>query len=188
MDETPQPPTPSEPPAVAPPESESPTSAPSQSRLPAFLHGRKGIIAVVAAVVLLGIIGFAVSKGGSHTIEGSISLATKLGDGTISLDDYENPEEGDECAGMGGYDDMSPGTDVTVKDEDGTLLATGSLEQGTLTDVEDGVFFICELPFTVEDVPDAKFYSIETGGRGGLNFSKAEMEEKNWRVEFSLGP
>lgn len=82
---------------------------------------------------------------------------------------------------------MQPGTEVTVKDEDGTLLASGSLQAGELAEVLEGVLLFCEFPFTIEDVPDAKFYSIETGDRGELSYSKEEMEEMNWKVEFSLG-
>lgn len=182
MDET------SSPGAAQNPASPPPPPPASSSRLPSFLNGRNGVIAAVVAVVLLAVVALTVFKKESHTITGSITLSAFLGDTSIALDDYQNPAKGDECSGLGGYDDMDAGTEVTVKDEDGTLLATGSLQEGKLSDFsEDGAFFLCKFSFVIEDVPDAKFYSIETGTRGEISFSKEEMEKQDWEVGLSLG-
>ena len=47
--------------------------------------------------------------------------------------------------------------------------------------------FACEFEFTVDGVRDADFYTVEVSHRGGLSFSKAEMEANGWTVEASLG-
>ena len=163
----------------SPPPATSPTTASWQSRVLTFLRTRNGAIAAVAVVAVLVILGSLSLGGGSHTIKGSITLTAALGDGpSIALDDYENAEEGDPCSGLGGYDDMDTGTNVTVRDEDGTLLATGSLEAGILSEVLNDVFFACEFSFKVEDVPDAKFYSVEASRRGGLDTQRPRW--KRW--------
>ena len=128
-------------------------------------------------------------KDASHTIKGSITLQGDVdsvgfapAEGPIT-----EPDRGDPCLGLGGYDDMQEGAEVTVRDEDGTILAKSQLQEGKLTYPVGGPTLSCEFPFTVEGVPDAKFYAIETADRGDLNYSKAEMEEMNWTVHFTLG-
>lgn len=90
------------------------------------------------------------------------------------------------CYGRGGYDDIRGGARVTVKNEKGTLIGTGSLESGTWTNLGGGTTG-CVFPFTVADVKDADFYQVEVSHRGGLTYSKADLEAKGWVVEASLG-
>ena len=100
--------------------------------------------------------------------------------GSLALRDPDGFEIG-ACAGSGGYSDIAAGTQVTVKNGDGTIIATGELEAG------DGGGATCTFPFTVESVPDSEFYSIEVGHRGALNYSKAELADADWNVDLSLG-
>ena len=85
------------------------------------------------------------------------------------------------CVGTGGYDDISAGASVTVRDGNGKTLATSELGSG---DALSGVG--CTYEFTV-DVPDADFYRVEVSHRGELEFSRGELEQAGWEVHASLG-
>ncbi|MFJ3246495.1 hypothetical protein [Streptomyces sp. NPDC086782] len=89
-------------------------------------------------------------------------------------------DSGELCSGTGGYSDIDFGTQVTITDAAGTLVAVGSLGLGQKT--EQG----CEFPFTVDDItPGSKFYTVEVSHRGGL--SKAEDELRTGGLAFTLG-
>ncbi|MFJ2733449.1 hypothetical protein [Streptomyces sp. NPDC087317] len=89
-------------------------------------------------------------------------------------------DSGELCSGTGGYSDIDFGTQVTITDAAGTLVAVGSLGLGQKT--EQG----CEFPFTVDDItPGSKFYTVEVSHRGGL--SKAEDELRTGSLAFTLG-
>lgn len=123
-------------------------------------------------VIVLGIV-LALTLGGTkHTITGEMTL--------MDSDGYDDSIVGG-CEGSGGYDDISYGTAVTVRDGAGEILATGSLDSGEV--VGDW----CNFTFTVEDVPGADFYEVEVSHRGGLSYSSKEMDEKDWFVSVSLG-
>lgn len=132
------------------------------------------VLLVAAGVVVLALVGIlAVALGGTkHTITGEMTL--------MDSDGYDESIVGG-CEGTGGYDDISYGTSVTVRDGAGEILATGSLEAG------EDLGLWCNFPFTVEDVPGADFYEVEVSHRGGLSYSDKEMEEKDWFVSVSLG-
>jgi hypothetical protein len=128
--------------------------------LPAVLASGVVLVAVVAIVVLT-------SGGASHTINGSFSLL--------------DPEVGAACVGSSGYDDIGPGTTVTVRNEEGETIGTGRLSEGVHAEG-----FGCDYTFSVE-VPKAQFYRVEVSHRGELEYSASEMEENNWEVATSLG-
>ncbi|MFI1562320.1 hypothetical protein ACH4ZX_04505 [Streptomyces sp. NPDC020490] len=89
-------------------------------------------------------------------------------------------DAGELCSGTGGYSDIGFGTQVTVTDADGTLVAMGSLGLGEKT--EQG----CEFPFTVDDItPGSKFYTVEISHRGGL--TQTEEELRAGGLAFTLG-
>ncbi|MGW4197187.1 hypothetical protein [Streptomyces sp. NPDC005004] len=102
-------------------------------------------------------------------------------DGTLTVDGIgEDLDTGDLCSGTGGYSDIDFGTQVTVKDAAGTVVAMGSLEFGQKTD--DG----CEFPFTVDDItPGSKFYTVEISHRGGLTQTENQLREGD--LAFTLG-
>jgi hypothetical protein len=79
-----------------------------------------------------------------------------------------------------GYDDIHEGTSVTVRDESGKTVAIGRLQRG---DCSGGG---CVYPFVVEDVPvGSKFYEVEVSHRGGVTFSRQDLDESG--AELSLG-
>ncbi|MFK4146861.1 hypothetical protein [Streptomyces sp. NPDC004065] len=109
-------------------------------------------------------------SGASFSTDGTLTVAG-IGTGLDS---------GETCSGTGGYSDIDFGTQVTVTDAAGTLVATGSLGLGRET--EQG----CEFPFTVDDItPGSKLYTVEISHRGGL--TKTEDELRAGRLGFTLG-
>jgi hypothetical protein len=111
------------------------------------------VVAAFAAFLLLG---------GGHRVEGSFSMF------------------GSDCQRSGGHDDIGPGTSVTIRNESGSTIGTGSLGAG------EGVSGGCAYPFAIDGVPDAKFYRVEVSHGGEVEYSLAEMESNEWTVIVSL--
>jgi hypothetical protein len=122
----------------------------------------------------------------ARAITGTFTLVgTKDG---AKTDDYGAPIDGEfidlgqyGCAGTGGYDDIEAGLQVQVSDEAGTAIGTGQLALGKMTATE------CRFPFVVQNLPVAKFYKINVGTRGELDYSYAELQAAGWNVGFTLG-
>ena len=114
--------------------------------------------------------------GGSDTyrIVGSFELFGKEADDFASL----GPSG---CTGIGGYSDIATGQQVIIRNQSGDIIATSQFEPDPTASSKD-----CRFVFVAE-VPDATFYSFEIGRRGELAYSKQEMEDNDWRVEFALG-
>lgn len=127
----------------------------------------------------LGLAIFTASCGGTarHAITGHMTLS-----GLDVLNGTPGLKVGADCYGAGGYDDIHEGTSVSVANQDGKIIATGQLGAGSIV-----AFHTCSLPFTVKDVPDAKFFKVTISHRGELVYSKDELSGKGWVVEASLG-
>jgi hypothetical protein len=148
----------------------------SSSRVAALMKdpAKRPALIGAGAVVAITILALVFAFGGErHTVEGEFTLMDPEG--------YSETFEGGGCSGDGGYDDISAGTQVNIRDGSGELLASSSL------DVGEDMTIACTFPFTVEDVPKADFYSVEVGDRGDLSFSYDEMVESDWYVSLSLG-
>jgi hypothetical protein len=131
--------------------------------------------AVAGGALVLGAGGAAYGLGvvggsGSHAITGSLTL-------------YDN-DLNDACSPGLGYNDISAGTSVTVKNQSGAVIGTGALGAGTYA--SDGLSS-CEFPFTVSGVPGARFYTVEVSHRGGMTYSAADLAAKSYKVDVSLG-
>ena len=111
----------------------------------------------------------------TETITGSIELQ----EGMLS------PR--DDCSGQGGYDDITAGAQVVVKDGDGNVIGTGRLEAGRATEAIAGTMWFCTFDFSLEVPADMPFYVIEVSHRGELTYSLAEMEEQDWMLSLTLG-
>jgi len=86
-----------------------------------------------------------------------------------------------------GYPDIRPGTAVTVRDGSGALLGTaalgdGSLRHSPLRGREDDCFFSFSLTVAERDA-----YRVEVGRRGGVDFSRADLERTNWKADLTIG-
>jgi len=134
--------------------------------------------------------------------------------GTFTLMEIISEPAGGTCSGTGGYDDIDGGLQVIVKNEDGKTLAKGELSDGRQVDLieatmggrpsddeeerelEEAIQDVdlsdldisyCQFDFEVPDVPASDFYSVSVGRRGELTYTKAEMDEADWFVAFTLG-
>ena len=132
----------------------------------------------LGALVLAGVFLFVACGGGgstTHTISGTV---------TLTDDTIRGPE--DDCYGGGGYDDLRRGAGVVIRNGSGETLQVGSLKRGTSIDT-DGYRVQCKFRFKLEDIDDAKFYSIEVAGRGEVEYSKTRLEDDDWIAHLSIG-
>jgi putative hemolysin len=96
-------------------------------------------------------------------------------DGVLNLDDVH-------CEGMGGYDDMRAGAQVTVTDEHGTVIGDSTLPTGQMQG--SGVTRQCVFTFTVDDLPKGRsFYGLTISHRGTTQVREWELGS----VNLSLG-
>lgn len=100
-------------------------------------------------------------------------------------DDFEEVEAargaGVTCVGAGGYDDIEPGLEVTVRDEGDAVIGDGQLTGGFV--VSQG----CVFDFKVPNLPRSNFYKVKVGNRGEQNYSYDEMKAAGWSLNLSLG-
>jgi hypothetical protein len=144
------------------------------------------VLTKVTAAVLVSLI----ACGGAepvHTITGSITVMWQTDDPDLA-DSIQRTQTafaiGAPCTGASvsrGYADVGPGIDVTVKDETGTIIATGAVEEGTWERRA------CRLPFSIPDVEGAEFYELELGRRGSNRYSAAELASAGYEVHLTLG-
>ncbi len=131
-------------------------------------------VAIVAAAAVVALAG----SGGltpHHTIAGTFDLiATDQTFPSIT-------STGATCQGTGGYSDIQPGAPVTLKDGDGKILGSTSLLSGT------GTTSSCTFSFSIPDVPEVPFYSMEIGRRGAVTNSLAVMQANGWTFGLTLG-
>jgi hypothetical protein len=82
---------------------------------------------------------------------------------------------GNSCIGRGGYSDLTAGSEVTVKNTTGQVVATGALATGTLDGSTSTATFGCALTFEVRDVPDGlSSYSLTVTHRGTQVFPNGQ--------------
>jgi hypothetical protein len=124
--------------------------------------------------------------GGTDAASSETPAATYTLTGEITLygRDHSRYVTAPACVGVGGYDDLRPGTGVTVRNQDGTIIATGALAGGVAPPTARSH---CTFSFTVSDVPYSPFYSVEVSHRGELAYSFEELEEMGWHVALALG-
>jgi hypothetical protein len=79
------------------------------------------------------------------------------------------------CEGDGGFSDIAPGGQVTVKDGSGNVIGSGQLGSGTTVPLssEESLFTLngmnslqeCSMPIRPITLPQAAFYQISIGSR-----------------------
>jgi len=100
--------------------------------------------------------------------------------GSLTLSDGAMHSRLEPCSGSGGYDDIGQGTQITIRDGDGTKVALGALASGH----PGGSTVGCIYRYAVLDVPaGGGIYSVEVGSRGEINFTEAEAGN----VSLTLG-
>lgn len=116
----------------------------------------------------------------SHTLGGSLVLHQV---------DPTRRAAGLPCAGTGGYSDLSTGAQITVKDEAGTIVAIGTLGQGTTVPADLPIFggVYCRWDLTAGPIGERPFYTVEVAHRGPLSYSLDDLRAKDWKVDLTLG-
>jgi hypothetical protein len=113
--------------------------------------------------------------------ETSLSGPTHTVELTLSIIGYDHIlGAGSTCSGRAGYDDLQLGAAVTVFDQDGRVIANGSITSAKPTTET------CDLSATIENVPEVDFYLFQVSHRDGPTFSLAEMKAADWRVMLSI--
>jgi hypothetical protein len=128
----------------------------------------------------------------STSITTTTTITTAAIKGTIALGsgDHRSSADSSVCWGDRGYDDISEGTDVVVRDGDGVVIGTSSLDAGLrierTEDFGNYSFWHCEFSFAVSVPADSPFYAVEVSHHDELTYSNADMVARNWTVAFSL--
>jgi hypothetical protein len=81
----------------------------------------------------------------------------------------------------GGYGDIRNGTEITVLDAQGTVLAAGQLTHGELSGV--GAVF----SFVISEVPKESLYQVRVADRGSVTYSFHQLEDSSWTISPALG-
>ena len=114
----------------------------------------------------------------SHRLEG-----TYIVHGFFPHRNFGAPCEG----GDAGYPDLRQGTVVKVKDGTGATLGTtalqgGTLQRGKLRGRDDDCVFTFSLT-----VPERDAYRVEVARRGGVRFTRDDLQRTNWRADLTIG-
>jgi hypothetical protein len=125
---------------------------------------------IVGTLVLVAIV-----IGGLLFVDGIASPKHDM-TGTITVTDLTG-----NCLNDIGYADIRSGTEVTVSNENTTIIANGSLASVARSG------YSCAWSFTINGVPKATFYQIEVSHRGKVQFSDAQLQAQNWAVALTLG-
>lgn len=132
------------------------------------------LVALTAAVVIFNFRSDDTSSADTPPVGGTITVT-----GTVTLDDnfYWGLVAGDKgCFGRDGYDDLVGGASVVVTDASGTTVGVGQLRTGLAVVGSDNRASVCNMGFSVYNVPTGKgFYAIEVSRRGKVTFHEAEL-------------
>ena len=125
------------------------------------------------------------SSSASASPTSSPTLAGHTIEGSVSLPEADSTHTGSTCEAGPFYDDIKEGAQIFVKDENGMIIGTASLEVGLWVDS----LSLCTFQFTVLHVPDSALYVVEPSSRAGkgLYFSRAELEAHTWRADMTFG-
>jgi hypothetical protein len=140
---------------------------------------RKLWVIVAAAAVAAGMMASPAGAASKHTITGDLTIHDSGGW-------FRNQVQ---CAGSGGFSDLEPGAQVTVKNAKGKTIAVGQVTVGHAgAGSAIGNFYTrCVMPLKIKGVPDSSFYAIEVAHRGALTYPKKKLQRAHWRVHLTIG-
>lgn len=110
---------------------------------------------------------------------------------TSSGKDFKTIElqDGGICSASSGYDDISSGSQVTITNESGEVIALGSLQDGVQSgsagwNYHEWISFgkdvaMCSFAFEIPEVPGGeKFYNVSIGNsnRGEITYSEDDLK------------
>ena len=113
--------------------------------------------------------------------------------GRLILDQATPVERGGgECRGTGAYADLRSGVEVHASDEQGAVLATGTLTaEPAPTDADGDVPLAerhrCVWSFSLPALPARETYVIAIGERGAVSYTRQELDDAGWNIDVSLG-
>ncbi|HET6704032.1 hypothetical protein [Amycolatopsis sp.] len=141
----------------------------ARSRKPLFLVVGAVVAAVIAAALVV-----------VFTLSGTIAV-----NGTLALlCDYKCTKA--TADGYDGYRDLHDGSQVTLVDETGQIVATAELRRtpGEDTNIVNGGVWVRTFTFTFADVPDADRYGVHVGNsnRGTLWKTAEETEREGFHL------
>ncbi len=115
----------------------------------------------------------------------ALALASLTGCGGTSAG---SADDGDTITGRltaprcgGGYDIELE--QVVLRNESEDIIATGDTSANLLEPLGTP----CVVDFTLKDVPEAEFYTVEIGTHSGPAYSRADLAEQGFATELTLG-
>jgi len=136
-----------------------------------------GLVIFVAVIAAAGFVALAAS--GTLTPHHTINGAFVLLDTDPTYSSIKTVGSG--CEGTGGYSDLSPGAQVTLRDGDGKTLGSTALSEGS------GSSTSCTFTFSIPNIPEVPFYAVEISHRGQVTNSLADMRANGWTFSLSIG-
>ncbi len=133
-----------------------------------------GILIALGVVVVY--LGYLWMQNDAQTLQGTVS---------VYYFNELNPYTGGGCTlakeGPGEFADLKRDTPVVVRDEAGSVLASGGLSRGSDT------LSTCTFAFAVGPVPVAASYTVQVGERPPATFTRDELAARRWTVSFDFG-
>jgi hypothetical protein len=154
---------------------------PRPSRLPKYLTILAAVLVLLTGAVLV-LVALTPAGGspanffglGNFRVSGSVTLTDSYARGQQAFEGQALPT--DDCWGSGGYADIKRGTQVTVTDANGKVIALGQLGGGRVSGTA------CVLLFALDVPAGQDFYGVEIAHRGAVRYTVDQMHR-----QLSLG-
>jgi hypothetical protein len=139
-------------------------------------HKVRNALIVVIGVVVLAVVAIGIAAAGGSPPEATPPPPSTFDvSGTFTVKAALGSTDG-------GYTDIAPGTQVTVKDASGKVLALGNLGPGYTSELFGGetavagTAYKCGFDFSVSNIPEGQaFYAIEVAHRGDVRYARANL-------------
>jgi hypothetical protein len=130
----------------------------------------------------------------SQTLPASAGTASRSNlSGYVAIVAFNTKDQiiksGQGCKGAGGYSDVKPGKAVTLEDEGGRVIASGSIGRGSMTTTSllgPRRSQECRFPFKVTAIPYSSLYTIRFWDRRPLQLSYQELVAQGWHLSVTL--
>lgn len=134
------------------------------------------IVAAVVAAVIATVVAIVFTTSGSTSVNGTLSLQCDMQCIKATADGYD------------GYTDLSDGSQVTLVNESGQVVASTELRRtpGEETKILDGMW-VRTFSFTFTDVPSADRYGVHVGNSNRGTLWKDADEAERVGFQLSLG-
>lgn len=172
---------------------------PAESATPpkAMRRLRPWFVLVFAGLLVGGVVAYATLRNSDGHVR-SVAVPTSIAPqpatftihGTFRLRDDTYILPGLPCVGTGGFRDIRGGTQVTVKDENGTLLGVSELSEGEYDALKANSTVVakgCLFTFDVGSLPRRSFYKVEVSHRGEQVYSFDDLMAQGGEISLTLG-